>query len=200
MWKAQKASARQFKCVIFRGAKQQLHKHLGWSALLAEHWAPAGLSVRDGSEFILMLWNIKAECTFNRSKEFPSAQGLRANDLDHNNALLLNNCSLLRRQPSSVRVIFYLFHTPSTVDLYECHQKMPCHRRALCETADAVFSTLGNILMTLSARDAGSSRRDPASGVWALTWTIHTSVAPQGAFMHIYSWQERGHVALLAQR
>lgn len=110
MWKAHKATARQFKFVIFRGAKLGQHKHLGWLAPLPEKWDPAGLSVRDGSQFILMLWNIKAKCTFNRSKKF-SAQGPRANDLDHNNTLLLNNCSLLPRQESLLQVIFYRFHT-----------------------------------------------------------------------------------------
>lgn len=113
MWKAHKATARQFKFVIFRRAKLRRHKHLGWLALPPEHWDPAGLSVRDGSQFILMLWNIKAKCTFNRSKKFSAAQGPRANDLDHNNAYysITVHCFAGNR----VWVIFHWFHTLSAV-------------------------------------------------------------------------------------
>lgn len=197
MWKARKAIARQFKFVISR--KAMLGRYLGWLAFPPEHWDPAGLSVRDGSQFILMLWNIKAKCTFSRSKNFSAAQGPPANSSDHNNTYysITVHCIAARCKWFSIGFILYLLWA---VDLYEYYQKTVCHVE---KTACAVLSTPWNILMTLSVRGAGSSRRYPATGwswrVWALTWTIHTSVAPQGAFMHIYSRQGRGHAALLAQ-
>lgn len=56
----------------------------------------------------------------------------------------------------------FILYLLRALRLYECHQKTLCHKRPLCKTADAVFSTPWNILMTLSVRGASSSHRDPA--------------------------------------
>lgn len=196
-WKAHKATVRQFKFVIFRKAKPGQHKHLGWLTPLPENWDPAGPSVRDGSQFILMLWNIKAKCTFNGSKKFCAAQGLQANNLDHNKALLLNSCSLHFRQQSTLRVILYWFYSVCSESLWmpskdSVPQESPVQNSRCC-----VFHCLKYINDTVCEEPAHPIEIQ-CWRVWALTWTIHTSDAPRGAFMHIYSRQGRGHAALLA--
>lgn len=188
MWKAHKATARQFKFVIFRSAKLRRHKHLGWLALLPEHSDPAGLSVRDGSQFILMLWNIKAKCTFNRSKKFSAAQGPRANDLDHNNAYysITVHCFAGNRAHCEWFSIGFILYLLWAVELYECHQKTVCHKRAPCKTTCAVFSTPWNILMTLSVRGAGSSHRDPVlESVGTDLNNPHFTRSPGGFHAHL---------------
>lgn len=89
---------------------------------------------------------------------------------DHRRAtwtIILQNCSItvhclaVNRAHCKWFSIGFIPYLLQALRLYECHQKTQCHKRPLCKTADAVFSTLWNILMTLSVRGAGSSHRDP---------------------------------------
>lgn len=135
-----------------------------------------------------MLCDTKAKCTFRRSKTFFAAQGLRASNLDHNNAY--NSITVHwfagNRAPCKWFSIGFILGLLWAVGLYDCQQKTVWHKRALCKTACAVFSTPWNILMTLSARRAGSSHRDPTlETVGTDLNNPHFSRSPGGFHAHL---------------
>lgn len=135
-----------------------------------------------------MLCDTKAKCTFRRSKTFFAAKGLRASNLDHNNAY--NSITVHwfagNRAPCKWFSIGFILGLLWAVGLYDCQQKTVWHKRALCKTACAVFSTPWNILMTLSARRAGSSHRDPTlETVGTDLNNPHFSRSPGGFHAHL---------------
>lgn len=135
-----------------------------------------------------MLCDTKAKCTFRRSKTFSAAQGLRASNLDHNNAYdsITVHWFAGNRAPCKWFSIGFILGLLWAVGLYDCQQKTVWHKRVLCKTACAVFSTPWNILMTLSARRAGSSHRDPTlETVGTDLNNPHFSRSPGGSHAHL---------------
>lgn len=135
-----------------------------------------------------MLCDTKAKCTFRRSKTFFAAQGLRASNLDHNNAYdsITVHWFAGNRAPCKWFSIGFILGLLWVVGLYDCQQKTVWHKRVLCKTACAVFSTPWNILMTLSARRAGSSHRDPTlETVGTDLNNPHFSRSPGGSHAHL---------------